>query len=413
MRIHNHAGAKRHGSSRQIGLLQAVSSLFLMAIAVYSSGCCAPTEPPAETVATPTLDPNGGAHTTSVSVTIASATEGATIYYTIDGSDPDTSSTEYTAAIQLASTATVKARAYKDGMTASNVASAAYTITEATTYTHEQTYGSEGSGDDGFSQPQRMVVDAAGNAYVADAANGRVKMHDPNGNFVWETEPNVLLFPTGIALDSAGNIYVADLHTSHLYVLKLDPNGTLIGTVGSAGSLDGQFTGPTDVALDSADNLYVADVLSQRVQKFDPNGTFLTKWGSAGSGNGAFNGPISIAVDSADAVYVVDRGNDRIQKFDTNGNYLGQWGSTGTGNGQFDSPWAIAFGPADRAYVADYGNDRIQKFNTHGAYMAQWGSTGTADGQFDKPTGVGVDPGGYVYVVDQGNNRVQKFKPSS
>lgn len=80
-------------------------------------------------VATPTFSPAEGTYSSTQSVTISCATTGATIYYTTDGSTPTTSSTEYSSAISVSTTTTIKAIATKSGMTNSAVASATYTIT--------------------------------------------------------------------------------------------------------------------------------------------------------------------------------------------------------------------------------------------------------------------------------------------
>lgn len=80
------------------------------------------------TVATPTATPVAGTYTGSQSVTLATATEGADIYYTTDGSAPTTSSTKYSGAITVSTTTTIKAIAVKDGMEGSDVLTAAYTI---------------------------------------------------------------------------------------------------------------------------------------------------------------------------------------------------------------------------------------------------------------------------------------------
>jgi hypothetical protein len=84
------------------------------------------------TVATPTISPNGGSFTSSVQVTLACATSGATIYYTTNGSDPTTGSTEYTGPFTLNNSATVKAKAFKSGSNPSAIASANFTLTVAT-----------------------------------------------------------------------------------------------------------------------------------------------------------------------------------------------------------------------------------------------------------------------------------------
>ena len=80
-------------------------------------------------VATPIFSPVAGTYTSAQSVTISDATAGATIYYTINGATPTTSSTLYTAAIAVSSSETLQAIATASGYTTSAVAAAAYTIT--------------------------------------------------------------------------------------------------------------------------------------------------------------------------------------------------------------------------------------------------------------------------------------------
>jgi hypothetical protein len=80
------------------------------------------------TVATPTISPNGGSFTSSTSVTLQSATSGASIYYTTDGSTPTQSSNLYAGAFTLTSSSTVKAIAFKSGYNPSAQASASFTI---------------------------------------------------------------------------------------------------------------------------------------------------------------------------------------------------------------------------------------------------------------------------------------------
>ena len=84
-----------------------------------------------EVVATPAISPNGGEYESSATVTLTCATEGASIYYTLDGSTPTTASTLYSKAFTLTESATVKAIATKSGYyTNSQVASAVFTITQ-------------------------------------------------------------------------------------------------------------------------------------------------------------------------------------------------------------------------------------------------------------------------------------------
>src|SRR5262249_27513049 len=86
------------------------------------------TVPPNSTVATPIITPNGGSFTGSVSVTLADVTQGASIYYTLDRTDPTTSSTLYTGAFTLTANTTVKAIGARSDLNNSSIASAVFTI---------------------------------------------------------------------------------------------------------------------------------------------------------------------------------------------------------------------------------------------------------------------------------------------
>lgn len=84
-----------------------------------------------ETVATPVISPNGGEVESGAAITITCTTEGATIYYTLDGTTPSASNgTEYTTSFALTSEATIKAIAILNGYNDSEVATASFTIKE-------------------------------------------------------------------------------------------------------------------------------------------------------------------------------------------------------------------------------------------------------------------------------------------
>ena len=96
-------------------------------VVTYSSGGT-------PTCATPTFDPEDGTKFgETLDVEIACSTDGADVYYTLDGTDPTSSSTKYTSAISLSETKTIKAIAIKEGVNNSSVASATYTKVEAVT----------------------------------------------------------------------------------------------------------------------------------------------------------------------------------------------------------------------------------------------------------------------------------------
>jgi hypothetical protein len=80
------------------------------------------------TVATPTFSPSGGNYLTTQNVTINCATEGATIRYTTNGSEPTETSTQFTTPINISSTTTLKAKAWKPVLDPSSIATAIYTF---------------------------------------------------------------------------------------------------------------------------------------------------------------------------------------------------------------------------------------------------------------------------------------------
>ncbi len=119
--------------------------------------------------ATPTFSPAAGTYTGAQTVTISDSTSGAKIYYTTNGSTPTTSSTQYTGAITVSSSETVKAIATATGYSQSAVGSAAYTInlTAAATPT--------------FS-PAAGTYTGAQTATISDSTSGATIYYTTNGS---------------------------------------------------------------------------------------------------------------------------------------------------------------------------------------------------------------------------------------
>jgi hypothetical protein len=216
--------------------------------------------------------------------------------------------------------------------------------------------------------------------------------------------------PLGVAIDLVGNVYVVDSGNNRIQ--KFNTSGTFIAKWGTAGAGNGQFSNPAGIAVDPSGNVYVADTFNNRIQKFTGAGVFVSTFGESGAGEGQFQHPYAVAADRVGNLFVADSDNHRIQKFDTSGNFLLQWGAHGTGNGLFDNPRGVAVDISGNVYVTDVGNNRVEKFGTNGNYLTQWGSNGSNPGQFSFVAGVVVDTMGFVYVTDAGNNNVQKFTSS-
>jgi len=197
-----------------------------------------------------------------------------------------------------------------------------------------------------FKSPASLAVDQAGNVYVADTTNNRIRKIAPDGTvttLAGSTETGYAagyadgpasqaLFqgPRSVDVDGAGNVYVAD--TGNHCIRVISPGGatsfivtTLAGTP-EPGYADGQgavarFNFPSGIAVDAQGNLYVADTANHRIRKITPDGTVTTLAGSGTPGNAdgpateaRFRGPEGVAVDAAGNVYVADTGNHRIRK---------------------------------------------------------------------------------------------------
>jgi sugar lactone lactonase YvrE len=132
--------------------------------------------------------------------------------------------------------------------------------------------------------------------------------------------------PVGVAVDGAGNVYVADVFNNR--IRKITPEGvvsTLAGN-GHADFADGigkaaRFNRPDGVAVDGAGNVYVADRANHSIRKITPEGVVSTLAGNGysdfadGTGTAArFDGNAGVGVDGAGNVYVADTFNHRIRK---------------------------------------------------------------------------------------------------
>src|SRR5579864_8986167 len=143
--------------------------------------------------------------------------------------------------------------------------------------------------------PLGVKLDAAGNIYVADYLGHSVYKIDSQANITTIAGKStaagnsgdgnaatsaLLVGPSAAVVDAAGNMYIADLLDSR--IRKVSPTGiitTLVG--GGAGFVDGpsasaRVNGPLDLALDKAGNLYVVDYFNYRIRKITPSGVVST-----------------------------------------------------------------------------------------------------------------------------------------
>jgi sugar lactone lactonase YvrE len=301
-----------------------------------------------------------------------------------------------------------------------------------------------------FFLPEGVAVDSAGNVYVADSRNHKIRKISPDGLVTTlagsdlnasgymdgtGTEARFWL-PVGVAVDGAGTVYVAE--EANLLLRKITSDGvvsTLAGNVNMAGSTDGigagaSFDGLSDVAVDAAGNLYLADYYNNKIRKVTPEGVVTTLAGSGmpqfADGTGAaasFNGPSGVDVDSEGNVYVADSQNNRIRKITPAGvvttvagsGALG-WDDGAASAASFYRPWDVAVDSAGHLYVVE--GVRVRKVSRDGLVTTLAGSStsGDADGigaeaSFDTPKSIAVGPDGALYVADTWNNKIRRIVP--
>ena len=318
--------------------------------------------------------------------------------------------------------------------------------------------GTRGYGGDGgpavaaqLDWPTGVAVDGAGNLYIADRNNRRIRKVDAAGvistvagdgtqGFGGDGGPATaaqLSSPQGVAVDGAGNLYIATGNR----IRKVDAAG-MISTVAGDGTPgyggDGgpataaQLNFPRDVALDGAGNLYIADLFNRRIRKVDAAGVISTVAGDGTRGYGGDGGPavaaqlsdpIDVAVDGAGNLYIVNRSYQRIRKVDAAGviSTVAGDGTRGFGGdggpataAQLDTPYGVAPDGAGNLYIADGGNRRIRKVDSAGAISTVAGGGPIGDGgaavaaQLDYPLGVAPDGAGNLYFADTFNHRIRK-----
>ena len=316
------------------------------------------------------------------------------------------------------------------------------------------------SGDSGpavaakLSDPAAVICDSAGNLYIADQLNMRVRKVDVTGNITTIAGTGLtgdsgdgapatsatLSFPQGLAFDGAGNLYISCMH----YVRKINAGG-IISTIaggGATGLGDGgpatsaELNNPLGIAFDKTGNLYIADHDNNRLRKVDLTGIITSVAGGAaalGDGgpadsSGLFS-PSAVVIDTSGNIFIADAGNDRIRKINTSGIIStfagGACNNSGDGGAAtwagLCSPSAIALDNAGNMYIAD-GNNRIRKVNAAGI-ISNYAGTGTLGYTGDNglataatlryATGLAIDKNGNLYIADNSNNVVRRVSAES
>jgi serine/threonine protein kinase/sugar lactone lactonase YvrE len=277
-----------------------------------------------------------------------------------------------------------------------------------------------------FLAPGGLVVDAAGNVFVADSGNHTIRKITPDGKVTTfaglaghrgsrDGRGNAASFfaPFGIAVDKKGNLFVSEV--GNCTIRKITPDGvvtTLAGLAGNPGSKDGagdnaQFRNPFGLAVDSSGTVFVADTSNFTIRRIATNGVVTTLAGLPGSPgysdglgtNALFWEPRGIVISSAGTIYVDDNGNTKLREISPSG--LVRTLAIGAPS--------IAVNDASRdIYLADPDNHAIRVL-TNASETAIW----PVQGDMGQPDAMAVDACGNIYVADTFNNVIRKLTPAT
>jgi DNA-binding beta-propeller fold protein YncE len=216
--------------------------------------------------------------------------------------------------------------------------------------------------------PSGLTVDRFGRLLVADTHFYRVLVYSRTGDLIFQigdgiqgSTPGRFGYPTDVVIDRAGNFYVAE-YGENDRIQVFSPEGKWLRQWGGHGYESGEFLRPRALAIDAYDRLFVADSCNHRIQVFDTEGKLLNSWGSRGEQPGQMSYPYDLAIGPDNCLYVCEYGNHRVQKFTLEGKSLGLWGSAGRGPGQLYNPYALAVDSLGNVSVVDSNNHRIQRF---------------------------------------------------
>jgi sugar lactone lactonase YvrE len=286
--------------------------------------------------------------------------------------------------------------------------------------------------------PHGVALDAAGNLYLADSGNNRIRkvaaatgvITTVAGNglkgFSGDGGPAVgaeLDGPTGVALDAAGNLYVADgIADGNMRIRRVAAATGVITTVAGNGSQgysgDGvlatsaQLSTLGGLATDASGNLYIADNFNHRIRKVSAATGIITTVAGSGvaghSGDGGLatsaelNNPLAMAADASGNLYIADSANFRIRKVTASTGTIATLVNGGNdtslvySDSQHGFPCAVAVDASGKLYIADFGTSRIRKVPAGAASLSIGGLAATPilTGQ--------VDPSGFTINVTYG-----------
>ena len=301
-----------------------------------------------------------------------------------------------------------------------------------------------------------QLVSATGLGPTAVFVPGMISTVAGNGQWIYRGDGGLatqspLFLPMGEAADAAGNLYISDSNNQRIRLVNA-ATGIMTTVVGNGiagfGGDGGQATSamlnsPADVKLDGAGNLYIVDGGNHTVRMV--NAATGVIWTIAGiGGDSGYSGdggpatkahlayPSAVAFDGDHSLYISDTGNNAIRKVDLSTGIITTVAGTGaagySGDGgqatsaQLYYPWGITLGNDGSLYIADLSNNCIRKVSTTGTISTvvgngtrgYGGDSGPATrAQLNVPASVVMDVAGNLYVADSGNQLVRKVSATN
>jgi Concanavalin A-like lectin/glucanases superfamily/Immunoglobulin I-set domain/NHL repeat len=258
--------------------------------------------------------------------------------------------------------------------------------------------------------PFDVAVDASGNLFIADFYNQRIRKVATNGIITTVAgsggagpggggyggdggaATNARLNePESLALDAAGDLFIADYGNNR--IRKVDTNGiitTVAGLGGGGFSGDGGpatnagLSGPNGVTVDSFGNVFIGDYGNNRVRKVNPSGIITTVAGGGtnglGDGGAATNAtlsmPTGVAADANGNVFISDTGNNRVRELTAGGiitTFAGDGSPSFSGDGgpatnaSINYPYDLTVDKSGNVFFVDMNNQRIRRVTLNAA----------------------------------------------